>query len=300
MAFLRRDCCIYGTDWYNEEDFEKTTMKAVEVEKLTFSYDQETNAVEDVTFSIEEGSYTTIIGHNGSGKSTVAKLITGLLEKKSGKVVIDGLELNEDNLYEIRKRVGIVFQNPDNQFIGSTVRDDIAFGLENRCIPQENMDDIINEFAEKVRMTKYLDKEPTRLSGGQKQRVAIAGILAMKPKILIFDEATSMLDPQGKDEIKKVIRNLHKDSTLTIISITHDIEEVIHADYVIALSKGHVAMSGTPQELFADTDQVRKIHLELPFALRMQEALAREGIHLGKEITMEGLVEELCRYDSKR
>ena len=275
-------------------------MKAVEVEKLTFSYDQETNAVEDVTFSIEEGSYTTIIGHNGSGKSTVAKLITGLLEKKSGKVVIDGLELNEDNLYEIRKRVGIVFQNPDNQFIGSTVRDDIAFGLENRCIPQENMDDIINEFAEKVRMTKYLDKEPTRLSGGQKQRVAIAGILAMKPKILIFDEATSMLDPQGKDEIKKVIRNLHKDSTLTIISITHDIEEVIHADYVIALSKGHVAMSGTPQELFADTDQVRKIHLELPFALRMQEALAREGIHLGREITMEGLVEELCRYDSKR
>ena len=275
-------------------------MKAVEVEKLTFSYDQETNAVEDVPFSIEEGSYTTIIGHNGSGKSTVAKLITGLLEKKSGKVVIDGLELNEDNLYEIRKRVGIVFQNPDNQFIGSTVRDDIAFGLENRCIPQENMDDIINEFAEKVRMTKYLDKEPTRLSGGQKQRVAIAGILAMKPKILIFDEATSMLDPQGKDEIKKVIRNLHKDSTLTIISITHDIEEVIHADYVIALSKGHVAMSGTPQELFADTDQVRKIHLELPFALRMQEALAREGIHLGKEITMEGLVEELCRYDSKR
>ena len=275
-------------------------MKAVEVEKLTFSYDQETNAVEDVSFSVEEGSYTTIIGHNGSGKSTVAKLITGLLEKKSGKVVIDGLELNEDNLYEIRKRVGIVFQNPDNQFIGSTVRDDIAFGLENRCIPQENMDDIINEFAEKVRMTKYLDKEPTRLSGGQKQRVAIAGILAMKPKILIFDEATSMLDPQGKDEIKKVIRNLHKDSTLTIISITHDIEEVITADYVIALSKGHVAMSGTPQELFADTDQVRKIHLELPFALRMQEALAREGIHLGREITMEGLVEELCRYDSKR
>ena len=275
-------------------------MKAVEVEKLTFSYDQETNAVEDVSFSVEEGSYTAIICHNGSGKSTVAKLITGILEKKSGKVVIDGLELNEDNLYEIRKRVGIVFQNPDNQFIGSTVRDDIAFGLENRCIPQENMDDIINEFAEKVRMTKYLDKEPTRLSGGQKQRVAIAGILAMKPKILIFDEATSMLDPQGKDEIKKVIRNLHKDSTLTIISITHDIEEVITADYVIALSKGHVAMSGTPQELFADTDQVRKIHLELPFALRMQEALAREGIHLGKEITMEGLVEELCRYDSKR
>ncbi len=275
-------------------------MKAGEVEKLTFSYDQEVNAVEDVSFSVEEGSYTAVIGHNGSGKSTVAKLITGLLEKKSGKVVIEGLELNEENLYEIRKRVGIVFQNPDNQFIGSTVRDDIAFGLENRCIEQVKMDDIINEFAEKVRMTKYLDKEPTRLSGGQKQRVAIAGILAMKPNILIFDEATSMLDPQGKDEIKKVIRQLHEDSTLTIISITHDIEEVISADYVVALNKGRVAMCGTPQELFADTAQVKKIHLELPFALRMQEALEKEGIHLGREITMEGLVEELCRYDSKR
>ena len=274
--------------------------KAVEVENLTFSYDQETNAVEDVSFWVKEGNYACIIGHNGSGKSTVAKLLTGLLEKKSGRIVIDGLELNEENLYEIRRRVGIVFQNPDNQFIGSTVRDDIAFGLENRCIEQEKMDDIINEFAEKVRMTKYLDKEPTRLSGGQKQRVAIAGILAMKPKILIFDEATSMLDPQGKEEIKKVIRGLHEDDTLTIISITHDIEEVIKADYVIALDRGHVAMCGTPKEFFSDPAQVKKIHLELPFALRMQEALEKEGVKLSKEITMEGLVEELCRYDSKR
>ena len=278
----------------------KTDMKkAVEAEHLTFSYDQEKNAVDDVSFWIREGNYACIIGHNGSGKSTVAKLITGLLEKKSGKIIVDGLELNEENLYEIRKRIGIVFQNPDNQFIGSTVRDDIAFGLENRCIEQEKMDDIINEYAEKVGMTKYLDREPTRLSGGQKQRVAIAGILAMKPKILIFDEATSMLDPQGKDEIKKVIRQLHEDSTLTIISITHDIEEVIGADYVVALDNGHVAMCGTPREFFSDPAQVKKIHLELPFALRMQEALEKEGVKLPKEITMEGLVEQLCRYDSR-
>jgi energy-coupling factor transport system ATP-binding protein len=160
------------------------------------------------------------------------------------------------------------------------------------------MDDIINTYAEKVRMTKYLDHEPTRLSGGQKQRVAIAGILAMKPDILIFDEATSMLDPQGRDDIKRVIRQLHEESSLTIISITHDIEEVTTADYVVAMNKGHVAMCGTPQELFSAPEQVKKIRLELPFAMKMREALKKEGIKLNKRITMEGLVEELCRYDS--
>ncbi len=270
-------------------------MKAVEVENLTFSYDLEVNAIDGVSFSIESGSYTTVIGHNGSGKSTLAKLIAGLLEKKSGKITIDGFELNEENLREIRNRVGIVFQNPDNQFIGSTVRDDIAFGLENHCVPREEMDDIINRYAEQVRMTKYLDHEPTLLSGGQKQRVAIAGILAMKPDILIFDEATSMLDPKGKDEIKRVIRDLHRESSMTIISITHDIEEVTTADNVVAMYKGKVAMCGTPEQFFADPSQVRKIHLELPFAMQMEEELAKQGLKLDRTITMEGLVEQLCR-----
>ena len=273
-------------------------MKAVEVKDLTFSYDQKKNAVEQVSFSVEKGAYATIIGHNGSGKSTVAKLITGLLEKKSGTILIDGLELNDENLRELRNRIGIVFQNPDNQFIGSTVRDDIAFGLENHCVPQEEMDDIINEFAEKVRMTKYLNHEPTRLSGGQKQRVAIAGVLAMRPDVIVFDESTSMLDPQGKDEIKKLIRTLHEDRGLTILSITHDIEEVTESDYVIAMNRGKVAMCGTPEEIFSDADRLKSINIALPFAMRFEEELRRCGVKMNRVITMKGLVDELCRLNS--
>ncbi len=273
-------------------------MKAVEVKDLTFSYDQKTNAVEQVSFSVEKGTYATIIGHNGSGKSTVAKLITGLLEKKSGTILIDGMELNDENLRELRNRIGIVFQNPDNQFIGSTVRDDIAFGLENHCVPQEEMDGIISEFAEKVRMTKYLDHEPTRLSGGQKQRVAIAGVLAMRPDVIVFDESTSMLDPQGKDEIKKLIRTLHEDRGLTILSITHDIEEVTASDYVIAMNRGKVALCGTPEEIFSDADRLKSINIALPFAMRFEEELRRCGVKMNRVITMEGLVEELCRLNS--
>ena len=273
-------------------------MKAVEVKDLTFSYDQKKNAVEQVSFSVEKGAYATIIGHNGSGKSTVAKLITGLLEKKSGTILIDGLELNDENLRELRNRIGIVFQNPDNQFIGSTVRDDIAFGLENHCVPQEEMDDIINEFAEKVRMTKYLNHEPTRLSGGQKQRVAIAGVLAMRPDVIVFDESTSMLDPQGKDEIKKLIRTLHEDRGLTILSITHDIEEVTASDYVIAMNRGKVALCGTPEEIFSDADRLKSINIALPFAMRFEEELRRCGVKMNRVITMKGLVDELCRLNS--
>ena len=273
-------------------------MKAVEVKDLTFSYDQKKNAVEQVSFSVEKGTYATIIGHNGSGKSTVAKLITGLLEKKSGTILIDGMELNDENLRELRNRIGIVFQNPDNQFIGSTVRDDIAFGLENHCVPQEEMDGIISEFAEKVRMTKYLDHEPTRLSGGQKQRVAIAGVLAMRPDVIVFDESTSMLDPQGKDEIKKLIRTLHEDRGLTILSITHDIEEVTASDYVIAMNRGKVALCGTPEEIFSDADRLKSINIALPFAMRFEEDLRRCGVKMNRVITMEGLVDELCRLNS--
>ena len=176
-------------------------MDKIKVEQLTFSYDGEHNAVENVSFQIEAGSYTTIVGHNGSGKSTIAKLLIGLLEKGNGAIYIDQIELTIDSVYDIRNKVGIVFQNPDNQFIGATVADDIAFGLENHQVPTEKMQDIIERYAEKVNMRKYLNSEPTRLSGGQKQRVAIAGVLAMQPEILIFDESTSMLDPQGKAEI---------------------------------------------------------------------------------------------------
>ena len=273
-------------------------MGIIEVKNLSFAYDESAKTIDEVSFSIEGGTYTTIIGHNGSGKSTIAKLIAGLLEKASGSIMVDGMELNVENLNKIRSDIGIVFQNPDNQFIGSTVRDDIAFGLENHCVPQEDMDRIIEENAALVGMTKYLNQEPTRLSGGQKQRVAIAGVLAMKPKILIFDEATSMLDPQGKDEIKRVITELHGESKLTILSITHDIDEVAKSDYVIAMDGGHVAMTGTPKEIFKDPEKLKKMKFDIPFSLKLSEELQACGLHVSSHITQEGLVEELCQLHS--
>ena len=275
-------------------------MDHVKVNNLSYSYDGEHDAVSNVSFNIEKGSYTTIIGHNGSGKSTIAKLLVGLLEKKNGTIMIEDLELNQDNLIKIRNKIGIVFQNPDNQFIGSTVRDDIAFGLENHCVEQKDMDPIINEYAAKVNMTEFLDSEPTHLSGGQKQRVAIAGLLAMHPDIIIFDESTSMLDPQGKDEIKKFIYHLHENKELTIISITHDIEEVSSSDHVIVMNDGKVVMDGKPDDVLYRTDELVKIQLDVPFALKLQSALAKKGINVGKCLDLESLVDEIWQLSLKK
>ena len=219
-------------------------MSAVEVSHLSFSYDGQNDVIKDVSFEIPKGSYTTIVGHNGSGKSTIAKLLIGLLKAKSGEIKILGNILNEENVYSLRNHVGIVFQNPDNQFIGSTVADDIAFGLENHCVPQEQMQAIIEDVAARVNMSDFLDSEPTKLSGGQKQRVAIAGILAIAPDIIIFDESTSMLDPQGKASINEQIQKLHDERNITILSITHDMEEVAQSEYVIVLKDGKVEMQG--------------------------------------------------------
>lgn len=271
----------------------------IEVKDLCFNYEENVTTIDNISFSVEEGSYTTIIGHNGSGKSTVAKLLAGLLEKKSGSIKIDAIELNIENLGKIRNRLGIVFQNPDNQFIGSTVRDDIAFGLENHKVPQADMDVIIEKNAKRVNMTKYLDHEPTHLSGGQKQRVAIAGILAMKPKVLIFDEATSMLDPQGKAEIKKVIKEIHKERGLTILSITHDIDEVAHSDDVVVMNEGKIAMQGTPEEIFSDIDRITNMHLDVPFSLKLSKELKKNGVNVDNHILEEVLVEDLCKLKSK-
>ncbi len=270
-------------------------MNKIHVENLTFSYDKEINAVENVSFSIKKGSYTTIIGHNGSGKSTIAKLLIGLLEKDQGHISVDGIELTMDSLYEIRDKVGIVFQNPDNQFIGATVADDIAFGLENHQIKTSKMQGIIEKFAEKVKMKDYLLSEPTKLSGGQKQRVAIAGVLAMSPEILIFDESTSMLDPQGKAEINALIQEIHKESGITIISITHDIEEVSHSDHVIVMDKGHVVMDGKPDEILRKEEELINLSLDIPFALKFTKALRSKGVNIKDCTTMEKVVEELCQ-----
>ena len=274
-------------------------MSLIEVKNVSFSYNETKKAVDDVSFEVEQGSYVTIIGHNGSGKSTLAKLIAGLLPIKEGKIIIDGLEVNEENIGKIRTKLGIVFQNPDNQFIGSTVKDDIAFGLENKQVKQEDMDGIINEYADKVGLHDFLNYEPQNLSGGQKQRVAIAGILAMKPSILIFDEATSMLDPKGKKEIKKLMYDLAGGDDITIISITHDIEEVLQSDDCVVLNKGKLFMHDTPEKVFMHADKLRQIELDVPFIEKVREVFGKKQIKL-KADDLEGMVDELCRSSSKR
>lgn len=274
-------------------------MKHVEIKNLNFSYQENVPVVKDVSLYIEKGSYTTLVGHNGSGKSTIAKLIVGLLEKDSGEIYVDGLAMNEDNIRKIRKKIGTVFQNPDNQFIGSTVRDDIAFGLENAQVVQSKMDAIINRFAQDVGMMEYLDREPENLSGGQKQRVAIAGVLAMSPDIIVFDEATSMLDPRGKREIKQLIKDIHKVNQITVISITHDIEEVVASDYVYVLNDGQVAMAGKPEDVLVQKDKLINLSLDVPFAIKIQQLFKDVNINLKSEIKMEGLVSEICQLKSK-
>lgn len=268
---------------------------AVSVRDLTFSYDGETDVLKGISFDIPQGSYTAVIGHNGSGKSTLAKLLIGLLAAKSGTIRILGQELNEETVYDIRNRTGIVFQNPDNQFIGSTVADDIAFGLENRCIPQNEMQGLIETAAAQVGMTKFLESEPTKLSGGQKQRVAIAGILAVAPDIIIFDESTSMLDPRGKKAINEEIRRLHEERDITILSITHDMEEVAQSDNVLVLRDGTIAMTGTLREVFSRERELKEMDLDVPFAWKITEELMKLGLADHPALNLEEAAEELCR-----
>ena len=272
---------------------------AIEVSNLSFSYTEEGNTIQDVSFSIPKGSYTTIIGHNGSGKSTIAKLIIGLLKAQSGTIRILGTELTPETVYDLRSHVGIVFQNPDNQFIGSTVADDIAFGLENHCVPQEDMQALIEKSAASVGMSDFLQAEPTHLSGGQKQRVAIAGILAMTPDIIIFDESTSMLDPQGKASINAQIKRLHDEKNITILSITHDMEEVAQSQHVIVLNHGVVEMEGTPKEVCAQEARLKKMQLDIPFALKFSKAMQKEGFSSIHALTLDEVVNQLCQLKSK-
>ena len=256
-------------------------------------------AIDDVSFQIKKGEYVAILGHNGSGKSTIAKLLIGLLEKKSGNIIIHHKELNLENLYKIREKIGIVFQNPDNQFIGATVRDDIAFGLENICIPREKMDELIERYAKRVRMDQFLDHEPTKLSGGQKQRVAIAGILAMSPSIIILDESTSMLDPRGRKEINELIRELKEDKEMTIISITHDIEEAKNADRILLLNKGEIVGDDQPETLLMNEKLLLDLHLDTPFALKVSRKLKAQGIQINETLNVEELEKQLCQLHAK-
>ena len=271
----------------------------IKVENLCFEYEPGLKTIHNISFQIKKGEYVVILGHNGSGKSTIAKLLIGLLEKKSGNIIIDHKELNLENLYKIREKIGIVFQNPDNQFIGATVRDDIAFGLENICIPREKMDELIERYAKRVRMDQFLDHEPTKLSGGQKQRVAIAGILAMSPSIIILDESTSMLDPRGRKEINELIRELKEDKEMTIISITHDIEEAKNADRILLLNKGEIVGDDQPETLLMNEKLLLDLHLDTPFALKVSRKLKAQGIQINETLNVEELEKQLCQLHAK-
>ncbi len=275
-------------------------MKQLEIKNLSFSYDNKTNALNNVSLKINKGDYVSIIGHNGSGKSTLAKLIVGLMKANEGDILIEGEALTEDNVYEMREKLAIVFQNPDNQFIGSTVRDDIAFGLENRRFKPEEMDPVINDYAKRVGMEDYLGHEPTKLSGGQKQRVAIAGVLSMHPKVLILDEATSMLDPKGRNEVNDLVHELHEARDMTILSITHDIEEVSMSDYIIVMNQGEVFMEGTPEEVLVNVKQLTNIGLDIPFDVKFYLKMKEKGIDLKTPFDEEGMVETLWQLSSKK
>ncbi len=269
-------------------------MSSIRFENVTFGYHNDSPILKDLNLTIKKGKYTVLLGHNGSGKSTIAKLSIGLLESQKGSIFVDDILLEEKSLGKIRSKIAIVFQNPDNQFIGATVRDDMAFGLENKCVDPDLMDGIIEDYAAKVNMQDFLDAEPTNLSGGQKQRVAIAGVLAMQPDFLILDEATSMLDPIGKQEIFEVIQDLKaKRQDMSILSITHHIEEAINADEIIIINNGKIIKTGTPKEILFDSKLLEENALEAPFVVQLVEKLQEAGIEISDTLDMKELVEKL-------
>ena len=270
----------------------------VSFNNVTFSYTPDVpdarKAVQGVTFAVNEGEWIAIVGHNGSGKSTLAKLLSGLLFPQEGEVRIMRDVLTEENLWGLRSQIGMVFQNPDNQFVGATVQDDVAFSLENNGVPYEEMVERVHESLQQVKMDGFLNHEPHHLSGGQKQRVAIAGALAMHPKILILDEATSMLDPQGREEVLQIVQTLREKIGLTVLSITHDLEEAMLADRILFMNDGKKFAQGTPAEIFALGDQLVELGLDLPFAMKMTKLLQAQGIQLvGQHMTEEELVNDL-------
>ncbi|AAN01009.1 TPA: energy-coupling factor transporter ATPase [Streptococcus agalactiae] len=266
----------------------------ITVNNLFFKYDsnQTHYQLENVSFHVKQGEWLSIIGHNGSGKSTTVRLIDGLLEAESGQIIIDGQELTEDNVWELRHKIGMVFQNPDNQFVGATVEDDVAFGLENKGIPLKDMKERVDQALDLVGMSEFKMREPARLSGGQKQRVAIAGAVAMRPQVIILDEATSMLDPEGRLELIRTIRAIRQKYNLTVISITHDLDEVALSDRVIVMKNGKVESTSTPKALFGRGNRLISLGLDVPFTSRLMAELAANGLDIGTEYLTEKELEE--------
>ncbi|HFI0423850.1 TPA: energy-coupling factor ABC transporter ATP-binding protein [Streptococcus suis] len=277
-------------------------MNIIEVKNLKYKYNQEDEqyTLNDVSFHVKQGEWLSIIGHNGSGKSTTVRLIDGLLEAESGAIYIDGDVLTVDNVWDKRRLIGMVFQNPDNQFVGATVEDDVAFGLENQGIPLEEMRSRVNEALELVGMADFKTREPARLSGGQKQRVAIAGVVALRPKIIILDEATSMLDPEGRLDLIKIVREIKDRHGMTVISITHDLDEVALSDRVIVMKQGQVESISSPGELFIREDLV-DLDLDKPFTTELATSLRQAGLDLPlRYFTEEELEETVWEFISKK
>lgn len=269
-------------------------MKSIiDVKNLSFRYkeSQEYYDVKDITFHVKRGEWLSIVGHNGSGKSTTVRLIDGLLEAESGEIVIDGQRLTEENVWNIRRQIGMVFQNPDNQFVGATVEDDVAFGLENQGLSRQEMKKRVEEALDLVGMLDFKKREPARLSGGQKQRVAIAGVVALRPAILILDEATSMLDPEGRRELIETVKGIRKDYDMTVISITHDLEEVAMSDRVLVMKKGAIESTSNPRELFSRND-LDQIGLDDPFANQLKHSLSQNGYDLPENYLTESELED--------
>ncbi|PLR96404.1 energy-coupling factor ABC transporter ATP-binding protein [Bacillus sp. T33-2] len=267
----------------------------VTLKNVTYQYEgQQTPALKNVSFDIFEGEWLAIVGHNGSGKSTLAKLLNGLQFAGEGSITVGGVSLNEETVWDVRKQIGMVFQNPDNQFVGTTVQDDVAFGLENHGVPQKVMIERVQDSLKKVNMEAFLDQEPHHLSGGQKQRVAIAGVLALRPAIIILDEATSMLDPRGREEVLETVRTLKDKENITVISITHDLEEAAKADRILVMNKGELFREGTAEEIFQMDEQLVELGLDIPFPVKVSKALKQKGLPVTRlYLTEEELVAEL-------
>ena len=280
------------------------TDNIIKIKNVSFSYpESDAPAIDNISFNVKRGSWTSIIGHNGSGKSTIIRLINGLLvpdENGNPSIEVDGIKLTDDTVWEVRNRVGIVFQNPDNQFVGATVADDVAFGLENRGIPHSEMVKIVPEAIKAVGMSEYANSEPANLSGGQKQRVAIAGILAIKPKIIVLDEATSMLDPEGRNQILSIVQDMKDKYDLTVISITHDIDEANMADQVLVMNDGKLITQGSTKTVFSQVSLLKSIGLDVPFFEQIKEKLQQDAIKLPDNLDSEKeLINYLCQLNSK-
>ena len=265
----------------------------IEVKNLSYRYDHKSEdyILKDVSFHVKQGEWLSIVGHNGSGKSTTVRLIDGLLEAESGDIIISGDKLTADNVWEKRRQIGMVFQNPDNQFVGATVEDDVAFGLENQGMDYPMMVKRVHEALELVGMQDFKEREPARLSGGQKQRVAIAGVVALQPDIIILDEATSMLDPEGRLELIRTVKEIKDKNQLTVISITHDLDEISLSDRVLVMKNGQVESTATPRELFSRPD-LGDLGLDQPFVNQVKAAMIQTGLTLPETYLTEKELQE--------